>query len=94
MSPDVQDLCQRRVDDVPAGLVQALAQVDVLEEHEVGRVEPSYLLERLSAHEKARARQPAGRSFRGLTGLLAVCPGPGVGRPEPSKESVADATPE
>ena len=57
---DVRDLHLRDVEVGPPGAAQPLAEVDVLEEHEVAVVEPADGLERLAPQQQARPREPPG----------------------------------
>lgn len=79
----------RLVEDLPAELVQAVGEVDLVVVHEEVGVEPACLFERLSAHQDRRPDDPVDLL---APGKVDACPVEGVqglrpGR-EPAKEEV------
>src|SRR3954447_15676189 len=81
-----------RVDDVPPGPVKALAEIGVLEVHEVVLVEPTDRLERLATHHEAGTREPASHPLDGGAALPAVGGGPRVRRPYPAEARVPNSS--
>ena len=62
--------------------------------HEVAGVEAADQVERGTAHQQARARQPAGRPLDRVTALPAIGRGPGIARPPPTAQRMPDAAAE
>jgi hypothetical protein len=68
----VDELGIRRELDGPPGRAHAVAEIDLLAEHEEGRVETSDLVDRFAAEQQDRAREELGRAVGAVVEAGAV----------------------
>src|SRR4051812_43024889 len=87
----VDDDRRWRVDVQVSRSAQSLGEIDVLEVHEVARVEPSHRPEGGDVHEEAGAGEPTRRALARRLPLAPIPSGPRVARPHPPEQRVPHA---
>src|SRR5688500_5915997 len=85
----------RDVEAIPSGLAQPVAEVDVLEVHEVALVESAERIEGIASNHETGTREPTRRTNSiVVTGIVAIGAAPRIRRPDAPEQRMTHSRPQ